>query len=193
MDLSLTVLVCLFAFAGAAPGTAPAKPAKTNPKVTLDTSKGKIVIELYPDKAPKTVENFLAYVRSGTYNGTIFHRVIPGFMVQGGGYDANGEQRPTRAPIQNESDNGLANERGTVAMARTNDPNSATDQFFINVKDNAFLNRGAQGAGYAVFGKVTEGMDVADKIVAVPRGRGSIGDDQPNEAVVLNKAVVSSK
>src|SRR5262249_45646446 len=148
---------------------AAAAPAgKTHPHVTLDTSKGKIVVELYPDKAPKSTANFLQYVKSGFYDGTVFHRVIAGFMIQGGGMDAAGTQKPTQAPVQNESNNGLVNDRGTLAMARTSDPHSATSQFFINVVDNKFLNYkeggGPRAWGYTVFGKVISGMDVADAI-----------------------------
>ncbi len=147
------------------------------PTVVLTTNQGRIEIELYPDKAPSTVENFLAYVDSRYYDGTIFHRVIKDFMIQGGGFDANGRQKPTNPPIKNEADNGLKNERGTIAMARTSAPHSATAQFFINVKDNDFLNftePTARGYGYTVFGKVTAGMDVVDKIqhaAVAPSGR----------------------
>jgi len=164
-------------------------PAASHPRVALETSKGKIVIELYSDKAPKSVDNFLQYVKSGHYDNTVFHRVIAGFMVQGGGMDVNMKQKPTRAPIANEADNGLTNDRGTLAMARTNDPNSASAQFFINVVDNAFLNHKSKtpsGWGYAVFGKVVEGMDVADAIAAVKTG----ANDVPVEKVVLKKAHV---
>lgn len=138
-----------------------------NPRVTLETTKGNIVIELYPDKAPKTVENFLTYVKDGHYDDTIFHRVIPGFMIQGGGMGYDMKEKSTRAPIPIESNNGLKNAMGTVAMARTNDPNSATSQFFINVADNEFLNFTAEtsrGYGYAVFGKVIDGMDAVHEI-----------------------------
>ena len=141
-------------------------------KVRLDTSMGAIVLELDADKAPKTVANFVEYVKAGHYNGTVFHRVIDGFMIQGGGMDASMNERPTRAPIPLESRNGLVNARGTVAMARTMDPNSATAQFFINLKDNSFLDQAnsRDGNGYAVFGKVVSGMDVVDKIKSVPTG-----------------------
>jgi len=144
------------------------RPAPSGPVVVLDTTLGRIRIGLHKDKAPISVDNFLKYVRSGHYDGTIFHRVIPGFMVQGGGMEPNMEERPTRPPIRNEARNGLRNSRGTLAMARTNDPNSATAQFFISVKDNHRLDFGIGGAGYAVFGEVLEGMDVVDRIVAVP-------------------------
>ena len=160
-----------------------------DPRVVLETSKGKIVIELYAAKAQKTVGNFLDYVQAGHYNNTVFHRVIAGFMIQGGGFDTAGKQKATRPSIANEADNGLTNDRGTVAMARTNDPNSASAQFFINVVDNAFLNHKSktpQGWGYAVFGKVVEGMDVADAIAAVKTG----ANDVPVEKVVLKKAHV---
>jgi peptidyl-prolyl cis-trans isomerase B (cyclophilin B) len=163
----------------------------THPRVALETSKGKIVIELYPDKAPKSVDNFLKYVKAGHYDNTIFHRVIAGFMVQGGGFDPAMKQKATRPPIANEADNGLTNDRGTLAMARTNDPNSASAQFFINVVDNTFLNHKSktpQGWGYAVFGKVVEGMDVADAIAAVK----TKAQDVPVEPVLLKKAHVVS-
>ena len=152
--------------------------------VILTTSLGVIKIELNPEKAPITVENFLGYVDDGFYDGTIFHRVIPNFMVQGGGMTADGAQKKTKAPIENEADNGLLNARGTVAMARTQAKDSATAQFFINVVDNDFLNHGGRDFGYAVFGKVTEGMDVADKIAAVKTGRG----DVPVEPISIESA-----
>ena len=157
-------------------------------KVKLETSAGAIVIELEPAKAPKTVENFLQYVKSGHYDGTVFHRVISNFMIQGGGMTPDLKEKPTRRPIELESRNGLVNDRGSVAMARTSDPNSATAQFFINVKDNAFLNQAQSrdGNGYAVFGKVVDGMDVVDKIRAVPTGPG----DVPVTPVVIKRATV---
>ena len=164
-----------------------------NPTVALDTNHGRIVLELYADKAPKTVENFLGYVNAGFFDGTLFHRVIPGFMIQGGGFDGQQKQKPTRAPIQNEADNGTGNDRGTIAMARTGDPHSATAQFFINLKDNTFLNhtgKNPQGWGYTVFGKVTEGMDVVDKIAKVRTAPGKISEAVPAEAVVIEKAEV---
>jgi len=164
------------------------------PRVRLQTNLGAIIIELNPSKAPKTVDNFLRYVREGHYNGTIFHRVIPNFMIQGGGYDANYRQKPVHEPIRNEADNGLKNDRGTVAMARTADPDSATAQFFVNVADNDFLNYTAPttgGWGYAVFGKVVEGMDVVDKIVSAPTdAAGPFSKDVPRQAVVIEKAVI---
>jgi peptidyl-prolyl cis-trans isomerase B (cyclophilin B) len=164
-----------------------------NPTVALDTNHGRIVLELYADKAPKTVENFVEYVKAGFFDGTLFHRVIPGFMIQGGGFDGQQKQKPTRTPIQNEADNRVGNDRGTIAMARTGDPHSATAQFFINLKDNTFLNhtgKNPQGWGYTVFGKVTEGMDVVDKIAKVKTAPGRISEAVPAEAVVIEKAEV---
>ena len=159
------------------------------PNVLIETDQGTIEIELDEAKAPKSVANFLAYVDAKHYDGTIFHRVIKGFMVQGGGYDVNYEKKPTRAPVDNEADNGLKNERGTVAMARTSDPNSATAQFFVNVVDNAFLDHAAKddrGWGYCVFGKVTDGMDVVDKIKGVKTGaQGPFAKDAPDDPVVI--------
>ncbi len=166
---------------------------RSNPLVKLETSMGEITVELYADKAPATAANFLQYVKDGFYNGTIFHRVIPTFMIQGGGFDAQMNQKPTRAPIQNEADNGLKNEAYTLAMARTMDPNSATAQFFINVADNQFLNHTAktpQGWGYAVFGKVVKGQDVVDKIKAVPTGNKGMHQNVPVEPVTIIKATV---
>jgi len=162
-----------------------------NPEVLIQTNKGSIKVELDREKAPATVDNFLTYVDEGFYNGTIFHRVIPGFMIQGGGYTQDMKEKPTHAPIQNEADNGLKNERGTIAMARTNDPNSATAQFFINHKDNGFLNhrsKDTHGWGYAVFGKVTDGMDVVDAIATTPTGPGGpFPKDVPQETIVIEK------
>jgi len=161
--------------------------AEAAPKVAIKTSMGDLVIEVYPDKAPKTAENFLAYVKSGFYNGTVFHRVINGFMVQGGGYDTNMREKPTRAPIQNEAKNGLKNRAYTIAMARTPDPHSASAQFFINVNDNAFLDYpGQDGWGYAVFGKVISGMETVDKIKAVETDR----RDKPKANVVIESAAI---
>lgn len=162
------------------------------PRVKLATSAGDIVIELNPAKAPKSVENFLAYVKKGHYNGTVFHRVIPGFMIQGGGFEPGMTQKSTDKPIENEANNGLKNQKYTLAMARTNDPHSATAQFFINVADNGFLNHtapSAQGWGYAVFGKVVAGTDVVDKIAAVKTGQKGFHGDVPKEDVVIEKAV----
>jgi peptidyl-prolyl cis-trans isomerase A (cyclophilin A) len=149
---------------------------------------GDIVLELNAEKAPKTVENFLQYVKDGHYDGLVFHRVIPGFMIQGGGFSADMQQKATRAPIVLEATNGLKNERGTIAMARTNVPDSATSQFFINVVDNAMLNATGPGNGYAVFGKVTAGMDVVDKIRAVPTGSRGMHRDVPTTPVTILKA-----
>ncbi|WP_227671532.1 peptidylprolyl isomerase [Psychrobacter sp. 72-O-c] len=166
------------------------------PVVELETTMGAIVIELNEEKAPKTVENFLNYVKSGHYDGTIFHRIIDGFMIQGGGMDADMNEKGTNAPIENEADNGLKNEAGTLAMARTQDPHSATSQFFVNVKDNDFLNhtgKNAQGWGYTVFGKVTSGMDVIEKMRGVPTGRFGMHADVPKEAVIINSATIVSK
>ena len=162
------------------------------PRVKLATSAGDIVIELDPAKAPKSVENFLAYVKKGHYDRTIFHRVIPGFMVQGGGFEPGMTQKSTDKPIDNEANNGLKNQKYTLAMARTNDPHSATAQFFINVADNGFLNHtapSAQGWGYAVFGKVVAGTDVVDKIAAVKTGQKGFHGDVPKDDVVIEKAV----
>ncbi len=160
--------------------------------VVFTTNLGSFEIELDEAKAPKSVENFLKYVDDKHYDGTIFHRVIPGFMAQGGGYDGDMEKKPTRDAVQNEADNGLKNTRGTVAMARTSDPHSATAQFFVNVKDNAFLDhtgKNAQGWGYAVFGTVTSGMDVVDKMVAVPTGsKGPFSKDAPRDNVTITSA-----
>jgi len=159
-----------------------------NPVVVIETSMGDITVELFPDRAPKSVENFLAYVNQGFYDGTIFHRVISNFMIQGGGFTADMQKKDTRAPIENEADNGLKNRRGTLAMARTPEIHSATGQFFINVKDNAFLDyKGPSAAdfGYAVFGQVTEGLDVVDKIKSVKTGGAGPYQDVPVEAVVI--------
>jgi len=180
------IALSLMTLTGAGPALA------GNPQVNLQTNKGLIVLELYPDKAPKSVENFLAYVDSGFYNGTIFHRVIKDFMIQGGGFSEDMTQKETRQPIANEADNGLKNERGTIAMARTNNPDSATAQFFINLKDNGFLDHTAKntrGWGYAVFGKVTEGMAVVDAIGTAATGaKGKFPKDVPLETVIIEKA-----
>ena len=159
--------------------------------VVLTTNHGKITIELDADKAPKTVENFLAYVKSGHYDGTIFHRVINGFMIQGGGFEPGMKQKPTEEPIENEAANGLTNDCYTVAMARTNDPHSASAQFFINVKDNDFLNySGPDNWGYCVFGKVSEGTDVVDAIRKVRTGSKGFHGDVPVEDVLIEKAEI---
>lgn len=162
-------------------------------KVTLATSLGDVVIELNAAKAPKSVDNFLQYVKAGQYDGTVFHRVIENFMIQGGGYAADMKEKPTRAPIPLEARNGLSNSRGTVAMARTSDPNSATAQFFINVQDNTFLDaaQAADGQGYAVFGKVVKGMDVVDRIRAVPTGNRGMHQNVPLQPISIIKATVA--
>ena len=165
----------------------------TMQKVEMQTTMGKIVLELDAEKAPNTVKNFMQYVNDGFFDGTIFHRVINGFMVQGGGFTPDYQQKETRAPIKNEANNGLKNDAYTIAMARTNDPHSATAQFFINVADNDFLNfkaENAMGWGYAVFGKVVEGMDVVDKLKAVNTGSGGpFPTDVPTEQLIIEKVV----
>ena len=181
------LIVSLALLAAAVPALA------ADPRVELKTNMGTIVLELYPEKAPKTVANFLQYVKDGHYAGTQFHRVIDGFMIQGGGFDRNFKEKPTRASIQNEAANGLKNDYGTIAMARRPDPHSASAQFFINVKNNDFLNyreSTQQGWGYAVFGKVVSGMDVVDKIAKVATG--SVGPFQnvPREPVIIESANV---
>ena len=181
---TLAVFVLLVAFgAGAA-----------NPHVELATSMGRITLELYPDKAPQTVDNFLQYVKEGFYDGTVFHRVIPNFMLQGGGFTPDFAQKKTRGPVKNEAANGLKNTVGTVAMARTSDPHSATAQFFINIADNDFLNFTAptqQGHGYAVFGKVVKGMDVVEKIARVATGPGRAPhSDVPLKPVIIERVKI---
>ncbi len=189
----------LFLTAVAALAAAFAVPAfAANPQVEFDTTAGKIRVELNPDAAPKTVANFLDYVKSGQFDGTQFHRVIPGFMIQGGGFTADFKQKPTKPPIVNEAEMsskaGLLNAPGTIAMARTSEPNSATAQFFINVADNKSLNFRSpdmQGIGYTVFGKVVSGMDVVEKIAKTPTGAGGpFPKDVPVEKVIINKATV---
>jgi peptidyl-prolyl cis-trans isomerase B (cyclophilin B) len=164
-----------------------------NPKVEMETSKGKFVIELFPEKAPDTVKNFLNYVDAKFYDGTIFHRVIPKFMIQGGGFTADMKRKPAGAPIKNEADNGLKNDRGTIAMARTNDPHSATAQFFINTVNNDFLNHKSktqQGWGYVVFGKVVAGMDVVDAISSAKTVMRGMYRDVPAENIEIRSTVV---
>ena len=161
--------------------------------VKLHTNHGTITLELFADKAPETVRNFLEYVQAGFYNNTVFHRVIDGFMIQGGGFEPGMKQKPVREPIKNEADNGVKNERGTIAMARTQEPHSATAQFFLNVADNDFLNHTApnvQGWGYCAFGKVIEGMDVVDKIKTVKTGSSGFHQDVPKEDVIIERAEV---
>ncbi len=183
----LAVFMILFS------GVAMSEEKTKNPIVVLKTNYGDIYIELYPDKAPITVENFLIYVKEGFYNGLIFHRVIPNFVIQGGGFDKDMKPRkPTHPPIKNESDNGLSNLRGTIAMARTSDPDSASSQFFINLRDNTFLDYGRtpQKWGYAVFGKVIKGMDVVDKISTVKTTIKPPYRDVPVEPVIIIKAEI---
>lgn len=183
-----TLLFAVISFSAIAEGD------KALPQVKLETSLGDIIIELNADKAPNTVENFLTYVNDGFYNGTVFHRVIKDFMIQGGGFTEEFKQKSPNAPIKNEAKNGLSNVRGSVAMARTGDPHSATAQFFINTVDNNFLDfRGEQGAawGYAVFGEVVEGIDVVDAIRIVETGsKGSFPTDAPNDNIVIINATV---
>jgi peptidyl-prolyl cis-trans isomerase A (cyclophilin A) len=191
MPFFLSVALTLVLGVGIA---ADAAPKGEHPVVLLETSMGNIEIELYPDKAPVTVKNFLAYVREGHYDGLIFHRVIRDFMIQGGGFTKEmKERRPAHPPIRNEAGNGLRNDRGTIAMARTNVVDSATAQFFINVVNNGSLNHtdeSPRGFGYAVFGKVIQGMDVVDRIRAVPTGRYSMFEDVPRDPVTILKAAV---
>jgi len=177
----------LFALAASATLNMPALAA--NPMVEMKTNQGEIVVELYADKAPKSAENFVQYVKDGFYDGTVFHRVIDGFMIQGGGFDAQMNQKATRAPIENEAKNGLRNEPGTLAMARTSDPHSATAQFFINLKPNTFLDYPSRdGWGYAVFGKVVRGMDVVEKIGKLATGNLGMHQNVPLEPVVVESA-----
>ena len=180
-------LAAALSLAGAAHGVM----ATENPQVSLKTSMGEMVLELYPEKAPKTVANFLQYVKSGHYNGTVFHRVIDGFMIQGGGFDKDMKQKPTQAPIENEAKNGLKNEAYSVAMARTSAPHSASAQFFINIKNNSFLDYpGQDGWGYAVFGKVIKGTNVVDKIKAVETTHKGMFQNVPVTPVVIESASV---
>ncbi|KAK70195.1 peptidylprolyl isomerase [Bordetella holmesii] len=179
--------------ASSSPSLSEGTTSMSNPRVKLQTNQGDMVITLDAEKAPKTVANFLTYVKDGFYNGTVFHRVIDGFMIQGGGFEPGLKQKPTQAPIENEANNGLKNDKYTVAMARTSDPHSATAQFFINVANNDFLNFTAptpQGWGYAVFGKITEGTDVIDKIRGVKTGNNGFHQNVPKEDVIIEKAEV---
>ena len=186
-SLLISFLSCAFfsniLFSNNVVAKTPAPPA--NPKVTIETSKGKIVVELFADKAPVTVANFLHYVDLGFYNGTLFHRVIPNFMIQGGGFDIKMTEKPTGEPIKNESNNMLGNERGTLAMARTGDPNSATAQFFINLRVNEYLDFHPGQPGYAVFGKVIEGMNVVDEIAKVETKQTQLSEALPLEPVLI--------
>jgi peptidyl-prolyl cis-trans isomerase A (cyclophilin A) len=183
----LALLGLILAFA-AFPAGAQTKAEAKKPVVTLETSLGSIVLELDPDKAPISVANFLAYVDSGFYDGTVFHRVIPDFMIQGGGFSTDMSQKATKPPIKNEADNGLDNDTWTIAMARTSVKDSATAQFFINLKDNDFLNHGGRDFGYAVFGKVTGGVDVVKKIAAVKTTSKGGNENVPVEPVVIKSA-----
>jgi peptidyl-prolyl cis-trans isomerase A (cyclophilin A) len=185
MILLTAALIVAQAAAAPAPSPSPAGPI-----ATVETSLGRIRIALDQERAPISVANFAKYARSGHYAGTVFHRVIPGFMIQGGGMTAELQEKPTSPPIRNEARNGVRNTRGAIAMARTNDPNSATSQFFINVKDNASLDFGINGAGYAVFGQVIEGMDVVDKIVAVPTKNAGPYQNVPVTPVVIKSVKV---
>jgi peptidyl-prolyl cis-trans isomerase A (cyclophilin A) len=195
-ELSMNVLLASMVLAATQAGTpgtvpkaeSPAKAAEADPVVVLDTSLGVIKVELNRAKAPVSVDNFLKYVRAKHYDGTIFHRVMPNFMIQGGGMDETMKEKAAGAPIKNEARNGLRNERGTIAMARLNAPDSATAQFFINVKNNSALDFGINGAGYAVFGKVIEGMDVVDKIVSVRTTTKRPHEDVPVTPVVIKTA-----
>ena len=189
----LRLFACVMALLLTLPGCSQAdSEPKGGPVVLMSTSMGEVKIELYEKEAPETVKNFLAYVNDKFYDGTIFHRVIPGFMIQGGGFTAAMEQKPTKSPIKNEAGNGLKNDTGTLAMARTSDPDSATAQFFINVKNNDFLNRdkAQDGVGYAVFGKVIEGMDVVHKIEQVQTSRKGMYADMPVESVLIKSITV---
>jgi peptidyl-prolyl cis-trans isomerase B (cyclophilin B) len=203
----LRLAACAFALAtllplgaGAQTGKSTTTPTKTGtqhmstqPRVKMETSMGDFVLTLDAEKAPKSTENFLTYVKEGFYNGTIFHRVIDGFMIQGGGFEPGLKQKPTHAPIDNEANNGLKNDKYTIAMARTSDPHSATAQFFVNVANNDFLNFTAptpNGWGYAVFGKVTEGTETIDKIKGVKTGNSGFHQNVPSEDVVIKKAVI---
>ncbi len=201
---ALSIPLILLAFSTASPAAEAHKAHKAAKKMTehtiqvkFETTQGDFVLQLDKAKAPVTVANFLAYVKDGFYDGTIFHRVIPGFMAQGGGFTGDFKQKPTKAPIKNEADNGLLNKRGSVAMARTSDPNSATAQFFINFIDNTFLNYKSptpQGWGYAVFGEVVQGMDVVDGFGKIPTGPGGpMPTDVPKTPIVINKATVVSE
>jgi peptidyl-prolyl cis-trans isomerase A (cyclophilin A) len=191
--IAVIVMVAFACTVYAADAPKPAKPAGKNPVVLIQTNMGNIKLELFEKEAPISVKNFLAYVNSGFFTGTIFHRVIPNFMIQGGGFTTDFKEKPTNAPIKNEAGNGLKNERGTLAMARTFIIDSASAQFFINLKNNDFLNHSSnsmQGFGYAVFGKVVEGMDVVDKIAAVPTGMHGDFSDVPKKEVIINSMKV---
>ncbi|SDL97517.1 peptidyl-prolyl cis-trans isomerase A (cyclophilin A) [Modicisalibacter muralis] len=183
------LVLALVAVAPALGATTHDKAAGETPTVVLQTSKGDITLELFSERAPITVKNFLAYVDEGFYGGTIFHRVIPGFMIQGGGLTVDMTRKSTKAPIENEADNGLTNQRGTLAMARTQSVNSATAQFFINVADNDFLNHGVRGYGYAVFARVVDGMDVVDSIAEVSTDSLEGRRNVPEQPIVIERVV----
>ena len=188
--LILSALLCISATSSFAKENKMSEPSS---KIKLTTSLGAIIVQLNTEKAPVSSANFLTYVNEGFYNGTIFHRVIKGFMAQGGGFDVSFKQKENHAPIKNEADNGLKNARGTLAMARTNDPNSATGQFFINLKDNGFLDHTSptpSGWGYAVFGEVIEGMEVVDKMAEQPTGNKGVHQDVPRTDIIIEKAEV---
>ena len=190
--MHLALLVLVLAQAPPAAATAP-KPAPTGPFVALEVAQGRnalgtVTVALNAEKAPITVKNFLEYVRSGHYDGTVFHRVIPGFMIQGGGFTPDIKEKPAGEPIRNEASNGLRNARGTIAMARLDAPHSATSQFYINLRANHTLDYGIRGAGYAVFGEVVEGMDVVDRIATVPTTRRGQHENVPEVAVVIRQA-----
>ncbi|WP_336368225.1 peptidylprolyl isomerase [Marinobacter sp. C2H3] len=186
----LLAVFTLLAMPASAADNGQASASDPMPRVRVVTSEGAFVLQLRPDVAPETVQNFLDYVQAGFYDGTVFHRVIPGFMIQGGGFTADLGRKSTNAPIRNEATRTLPNLRGTIAMARTNDPDSATSQFFINLVNNDFLNAGVRGAGYAVFGKVVDGMGVVDAIAKVETGVTSGMSDVPKTPVVIEKATV---
>ena len=192
---TMTISDWLFPFFALAAAATSGGAVAADPQVEIKTNVGTIRLELYPDKAPLTVENFLKYVQDGHYDGTIFHRVIPNFMVQGGGFDRSYQQKKTRDPVRNEAERalkaGLKNDIGTVAMARTSNPHSATAQFFINVNDNTFLNSGARDEGYTVFGKVVAGMETVGKIASLPTGAGGpFPKDVPRDPVIIEKMTV---
>jgi peptidyl-prolyl cis-trans isomerase A (cyclophilin A) len=193
-NLYLYILIVLMSGLLIGSGIVNAETPANNPRVAMETSLGKIIMELFPKEAPETVKNFLLYVKNGFYEGTIFHRVIPGFMIQGGGFSPEMDPKATQPPIKNEAANGLKNDRGTVAMARTADPDSATAQFFINLVNNDRLNRPLpDGHGYAVFGKVVEGMEVVDQIAKVKTGVRMVFRDVPITPVVIKSVQVDQK
>lgn len=190
----LLLAFCLSLALSASTAFAAGSASKEDSMVVMHTNLGDITIEVFEDEAPKSAANFVQYVRDGFYDGTIFHRVIPGFVIQGGGFDESYKQKKTRDPITNEADNGVKNDRGTLSMARTSDPNSATSQFFVNLSDNAPLDPSRGNAGYAVFGKVTDGMDVVDKIADGQTGSaGPFRQDAPQEQVVIESAEVTDQ